>query len=181
MDKALLRKELLDKRLAIAPEDWRTRSDRLCQELVRWLKTQSFTKIALFRSYRQEPDLRPLETLWDITQLFYPKTIDTKGQMEFFAHPGSKGFTLGRWGLEEPEATESPLLPDSETIIVVPGVAYDPEGYRLGYGGGYYDRYFHRHPCSRIGICFHEFLLPRLPQDAHDQRVSYVLTDKGIC
>jgi 5-formyltetrahydrofolate cyclo-ligase len=180
MSKTALRKEMLEKRKALTDEDWQSKSAAMCQELLLWLKTQDFTKLGLFRSFRREPDLRPFETLWGQDGLYYPKTINAQGHMEFFPYPAA-GFETGRWGLEEPPARGAPLVPDSRTLILVPGVAYDRDGYRLGYGGGYYDRYFHRHPCSRMGLCFADFLLPQLPAEAHDQRVSYVMTELGLC
>lgn len=181
MDKNALRKALLERRLAMPSDAWQIKSHALCQELERWVRSKGFDKIALFRSYRREPDLRPFEALWNKDQLFFPKTIDAQGLMEFFPYPADHQFIKGRWGLEEPPALGPALIPDAKTVIVVPALAYDLGGYRLGYGGGYYDRYFHRHPCSRIGVCFHDFLLKDLPSEAHDQRVSHVLTDRGIC
>jgi 5-formyltetrahydrofolate cyclo-ligase len=179
MNKGDLRKNLMAQRLAMDPRDWRQKSERLCQELFVWLKGHpDFDKIALFRSFRQEPDLQYFEAVWDQRQLYYPKT-EADGRMDFFPHPGV--FVKGRYGIEEPDGTGKALVPDARTLILVPGLAYDPNGYRLGYGGGYYDRYFHRLPCSRIGLCFAEFLLPGLPSEAHDQRVSQVLTERGIC
>ncbi len=78
----------------------------------------------------------------------------------------------------------SPLVPRSRppassgALVVVPGLAFTPGGHRLGYGGGYYDRFLASLPPSAVtvGVCFHEQLVDDLPLDPHDRPVDLVVT-----
>lgn len=67
-------------------------------------------------------------------------------------------------------------------IIIVPALAYDLNGYRLGFGKGYYDKYFAKMIKSqniiKIGVCFHEYLYEKIPNESHDIKMDYVITDK---
>lgn len=70
-------------------------------------------------------------------------------------------------------------------VIIAPGLAYSLKGYRLGFGGGHYDRYLAKKnnlskPIIKIGVCFNEFLLEYLPQEKHDIKFDYIITDKII-
>jgi 5-formyltetrahydrofolate cyclo-ligase len=62
--------------------------------------------------------------------------------------------------------------------MLVPALAFDVKGYRLGYGGGYYDRYLPYFHGITFGIAFYEDVFPELPHEPHDMRVSYIVTDE---
>ena len=72
--------------------------------------------------------------------------------------------------------------PEKIDVVVSPGLAFDRRGHRLGYGGGYYDRYLarlHAH-ASRVGIGFAVQLLDEVPAEETDQPVDVVVTDRGV-
>ncbi len=85
----------------------------------------------------------------------------------------------GAFGVWEPiAATRRPMRPEGMDLVLVPGVAFDRAGHRLGHGYGYVDRLLARVPqtITRIGLCFSFQLLDRLPVDPHDQAVHRVLS-----
>lgn len=63
-----------------------------------------------------------------------------------------------------------------DALIVSPGMAFTKDGWRLGHGGGYYDRYIAKHPCRTVGICFSCQLLEAIPHEAHDMKVERVFS-----
>jgi 5-formyltetrahydrofolate cyclo-ligase len=65
------------------------------------------------------------------------------------------------------------------TLIVVPGIAFGPNGARLGYGKGYYDQYLTEAMC-KIGVCMEEFYVSHVPVDAHDVRMNKIITPSGV-
>lgn len=71
------------------------------------------------------------------------------------------------------------LPPEAFDLAIVPAVAFDREGYRLGRGGGYYDRYLEQTNCVKAGLCFESFLLPSVPHEAHDVRMDRIFTEEG--
>lgn len=86
----------------------------------------------------------------------------------------------GRWHLREPEHPE-PMDPPQLDLILVPGVAFDRQGGRLGHGGGHYDRLLVRvaRPL-RLGLAFQDQVVDHLPEEDHDQGVQAILTDQGL-
>ncbi|HSH36926.1 5-formyltetrahydrofolate cyclo-ligase, partial [Schnuerera sp.] len=72
----------------------------------------------------------------------------------------------------------SPKLID---IVLVPGLVFTPEGYRIGYGGGYYDRFFNKNPeVLKIGLCYEMQIAPQVPTDIYDIPVDYIITEERI-
>jgi 5-formyltetrahydrofolate cyclo-ligase len=92
--------------------------------------------------------------------------------------PG-EALIAAEFGLEEPAATAPLLCPD---LLFLPLVAFDRNGYRLGYGAGYYDRTLAQlrvaGPPITVGIAYAFQELPEIPAEAHDQKLDYVLTDR---
>ena len=86
-----------------------------------------------------------------------------------------------RLGILEPGQQAEELKADSQTLICVPAVLCDREGARIGYGGGFYDRFFERHRnMTTVGIVFDDFLVSKLPTEAWDRPVDYVCTDLSL-
>lgn len=82
----------------------------------------------------------------------------------------------GRYGIPEPGPDCPELAPETIDLILVPGVAFDPRGGRVGQGGGYYDRFLPLSRALRVGVCPEFALLDRVPVRAHDQRMDAVVT-----
>ncbi len=80
----------------------------------------------------------------------------------------------------EPPSEYEEILPEALDLILVPGLAFDKSGYRLGYGGGFYDRILGRGLGLKIGICLRENLWESLPVEPHDERVDYIITEEGV-
>jgi 5-formyltetrahydrofolate cyclo-ligase len=90
-----------------------------------------------------------------------------------------------RFGILEPAySRDSVLQPSSDTLVVVPALAVDHQGVRLGYGGGYYDRYFGAFDTQKrptlAAVVYKDFFVPRLPHEAHDLKVDFVVTEEGL-
>lgn len=103
------------------------------------------------------------------------------GEMRFYYINSLAEVSPKRYGIPEPEPDEKKLaLPDEKSLFVVPGVAFDCEGFRLGMGGGYYDRYLAGHQCLTAGICFECCVCDKLPNESFDKNVFYLITDERI-
>ncbi|MDO4300095.1 MAG: 5-formyltetrahydrofolate cyclo-ligase [Clostridia bacterium] len=85
-------------------------------------------------------------------------------------------------GILEPEyRAESILKSDKNTVIIVPGLAFDKEFYRIGYGGGYYDKYIDENEYMlTVGVCFEEQITDLVPRENTDRAVDIIVTDKMI-
>ncbi|MHC4599721.1 MAG: 5-formyltetrahydrofolate cyclo-ligase [Planctomycetota bacterium] len=84
-------------------------------------------------------------------------------------------------GIREPRPGAPRVNPRDLRIVIVPGVAFDPLGYRIGYGGGYYDRLLASAPRPlRVGLAFDLQRVPSLPRQPHDVPVDVLVTESGV-
>jgi 5-formyltetrahydrofolate cyclo-ligase len=104
--------------------------------------------------------------------------------MRFFAVDGLDGRVYGEYrGILQPvEDTSRELTDYSDCLCVVPALAFDTQGYRLGWGGGYYDRFFEAYPSIfKVGLAYSSSTTRTpIPRDGHDVPVDVVVTDKSI-
>lgn len=99
-------------------------------------------------------------------------------QMEVRQYVPDIPMTCAAFGIREP-SVDCPLLKKEEIdLILVPAVCYDRAGYRLGFGGGYYDRWLADFAGTRVGLCREAVLQDRVPIEAHDSRVDLLLTER---
>lgn len=110
----------------------------------------------------------------------FPVCLDQNGLMEFFEVRDDKDLKEGMYGIKEPTDNCQKFIPDENTLCIVPGLSFDKQGYRLGYGKGYYDRYLEKFKGISAGLCCSELLSESLPTDIYDKKVSYLITDMKI-
>ncbi|WHX99319.1 5-formyltetrahydrofolate cyclo-ligase [Neobacillus sp. DY30] len=85
------------------------------------------------------------------------------------------------YGLLEPKIEETTeVKPEDIDLLFVPGLAYTREGFRLGFGGGYYDRYLENYPGKTISLAFHIQVIPQFPVEKHDIPVSKIITNDEV-
>ncbi len=181
-NKTTLRRSLLQKRRSLSPTQWRAKSDRICKQLQSFpLYTEAKTILAYF-SFRQEPDLSLLfKSKQERQRWGFPRCVG-KSLVWHFWQPGEK-LVRGKFGILEP-LLDSPTISVSEVdLILVPAVAGDRQGYRLGYGGGFYDRLLTSPQWQNIptiGIVFEFAYLFTLPIDPWDTRLKYICTEEDV-
>jgi 5-formyltetrahydrofolate cyclo-ligase len=88
---------------------------------------------------------------------------------------------LSKFGIKEPSPSPADLIDDID-LLIVPGIAFDRKGYRIGYGRGFYDRYLQRKKCNfSVGLGFElQLLNENLPHEKFDQRVNAIATEEKI-
>jgi 5-formyltetrahydrofolate cyclo-ligase len=88
----------------------------------------------------------------------------------------------GKFGIMEPRATGKALMPEEADVLVVPGVAFDLNGHRIGYGKGYYDKTLHRLEGrgKLVGLCYDFQLVDEILAEAHDVKMDLIITEKRV-
>ncbi len=177
-----LRAQLRNERQGLASQDVLVWSQQLLEHLDAWLNRHQVEHILAFRSLAGEVWLNDwLQTSSQRWPIYLPVAY-AKGRMEFYRYRGESSLKRSSFGIDEPEDRKEPLRPGKQSVLLVPALAFDRQGYRLGYGGGYYDRYIERFPSSpRIGLCFERFLgSVAVPKDVHDQAVQRLCSERGL-
>ncbi len=178
MEKNGLRRSLIAKRRSQSLEEWQRSSQQICNHLKSLPLVQQSSTILAFFSFKQEPDLSLLFSLpktWG-----FPRCVE----QSLSWHSLSPEFPLrtGAYGILEPSAENPIVESDPVDLILVPCVACDLRGYRLGYGGGFYDRLLSA-PEWRgkptIGIVFQSAIVSELAIDPWDYPLQGVCTEQG--
>lgn len=97
-------------------------------------------------------------------------------ELRFYPVSGREDLHPGYMGILEPSGNAAPAEEDN-ALVLVPGVAFDRKGFRLGYGGGFYDRFFARCPgCRKWGLAYEFQIIEEVPHEAWDQRMDRIFT-----
>ncbi len=108
----------------------------------------------------------------------FPRVTARDAALAFHLVPNGEVLSPGRYGIHEPFEHWPRVIP---ALLLVPLLAYDDQGYRLGYGGGYYDRTLAAWPHARaVGIAYNGQRMESLPHELHDVRLHSVLTEQGL-
>ena len=83
----------------------------------------------------------------------------------------------GRFGILEPKDECEQIVPENNTLCVCPALSCDMRGYRLGFGGGYYDRYLAGFPGVKAALCYADSMIPRIREDDYDIKMDVIHTD----
>lgn len=179
--KKQLRQALLAQRRQIPNEIWQQKSQALCDRIANWQIFQQAQNILAFMSFRQEPDLNSLwqrfpDKTWGFSRCVEKDLIWHQVAIADF----ESNMRSGAFGILEPRQ-ELPLMDlDNIDLILIPAVACDRRGYRLGYGGGFYDRWLPNSTGFKAGIIFDDFYIDAIPKDIWDVPLDAVITEKQV-
>lgn len=176
--KSNLRAEIRARRAALTPETRAEESEAIVRRITGWLEgiwlpRNPSEPIALYLATEREAGLDALvEWLWEREVTVLAPRVDLEHQALTF-HPlyAWKDVTLGPWKLRQPPA----LAPVEPRLVLVPGIAFDLDGGRLGMGGGWYDRTLNAAHYV-VGVALRCQLVPSLPLEPHDRRLEALVT-----
>ena len=133
-----------------------------------------------FASFRSEVDTAPMirRSLAEGKRVILPK-VRGKDLALFEVNEFDKDVSAGAWGIPEPHE-KNPVTLDTVNLIIVPGLAFDELGNRLGYGAGFYDRILPFCQGVTIALAFEAQMVPQVPVSAHDVPVKKIVTEKRV-
>ncbi len=184
--KSRLRKEIRQRRKAIDPAARRRFDQAINQTLLELVEETGCSSLSAFWPFDGEPDVRPaLKTLSGRgLQVALPVIVDTAAGLDLQFSLWNPAIALKKnfFGIGEPGAGEAVLLQDLD-VVLLPLVAWDEGGNRLGMGAGYYDRALAAVADSslplRVGIAYEVQKVDRLPADPWDVRLHRMITENG--
>lgn len=169
----MLRDVFKNRRLAIKGKT--AKSTRIIERLISLDVFAQSNSILLYYSSPLEVSTKKLINRLLLTnkQIYLPSTRELKVNLIY----KNTEYIEKLMGIKEPKSPSS-KLPATLDVAIVPGLAFDTEGYRLGYGGGWYDKILEEiNVKTIIGLCFQEQLVQKLPAESHDKPVDVIITD----
>lgn len=157
-------------------------NDRITQFVYSLPEYKNANVVFTYFSMRREIDTRNLvyRSLNDGKTVAMP-VVTGPASMEFaIVRDPDTELTNGRFRLLQPSSRAQRITPGTGDIIIVPGLCYDRNGCRLGWGSGYYDGYLADVACFTAGLCRGVLLMDRVPTEAHDVPVRCVVTENEI-
>ena len=195
-DKESLRKEVISQRNSLSEEEIAQNSKAICKAIYEMDEYKEADIILAYMSFGSEASLKELITNAKKAgkKVYIPKITNkspNKREMKFYLHDGR--FTKGAFGIQEPKNTGDMKVYDAEleymldknrkTLVIMPAVAFDINRNRLGYGGGYYDRFVATvkdYPVTLIAVGFDCQIVDSVPSEEYDQRPVKIVTENRI-
>jgi len=177
--KTELRRQLLAQRRSFSIPAWQNQSQQICNHLAQSELIKNAKVILGFISFRQEPNLLALYQQFPQKIWGFPRCVNEN--LEWYAIQHFEASTqVGKFGILEPIITLPKIDLSRVDVILVPAIACDYQGYRLGYGGGFYDRFLSNQIGFTISVVFADFHLKSIPIQVWDVPTKAVCCENGI-
>ena len=183
LEKKIIRQTVLKQRHAFSVQEKTPAEQRMLKFLQGWEVFRMAKTIHIFISKTDEPDTTLIiESAWEsgkkvAVPCVLPETFELfHSQLKSF-----EDLFSGSLGVLEPSPeVRIAMTPESFDLIIIPGVAFDRHGGRLGYGKGYYDRFLEQTGAFRLAMAFDFQVIEKVPTEKHDVVMNGILTEAGI-
>jgi 5-formyltetrahydrofolate cyclo-ligase len=175
MDKKELRRSIRERKRAMTEEEIVSRSEKLAELFYASEAYKNAKTIYGYLPYNQEVRTVPMleRALLDGKRVAVPKCYGN--EMKFIFMEDLSKVEKGYANIPEPIA-DDPVADDTTALVLMPGLAFDPQGHRCGYGGGFYDKFLAAEPeHPTLALCYEFQMLSHLETEEHDIPVDYVL------
>ena len=180
MTKRALREQVITELKAMSRQEKSAQEQSLYQKLFASSLWNEVRRIAITFSMVHEVDTKPVidQALKEGKEVCLPVCHAKDRSMAFYLYKGKEKLIRSAFGVLEPEPEDSSFIPPERIdLILVPGVVFAPNGYRIGHGAGYYDRFLSRYPqIPTVSLVLHEQLFETIPYESHDVAVQTLIS-----
>lgn len=181
--KQQLRDEARIRRKDLPPELTRLKSASICRRLHDWVADRGFKTVHTFlpMTGRGEPDILPFISAAVASGVGFivPEVVPGSLEMNHHWYNPETELQKGHWGVDVP-AIPDIADPNLAEVVLVPMLLADRNGYRIGYGKGYYDFFLARLDALFVGVCYDEEVIDAIPHESHDIPLHYIITDNRL-
>ena len=184
IDKKQLRKAMQQRRNALNEQEQQERSKKIAKQLLQSEIYQKNRYLCIYQAFRNEVSCDTImQEAWKHgKEVYVPVTDEANRTMEFYLVTEQTQWLPGAYGIMEPVlgAAAKPLT--ESALILMPGLVFDRNKHRIGYGGGYYDKYLAEHGIHTTAALCYDFQIvsEELPYEEHDILPDYIITEDGI-
>ena len=177
-EKSFLRQDILMRRRQMTPEEWRGKSSTIVEKILQIKRILEFETYHVYFPINNEVDIRTLiEILWkQKKRVVMPRTLFEEKALAHYQVKSFEDLEPTFFHMQEPR-TDLSLYEGPVDLIIVPGVAYDKRGNRMGYGGGFYDRFLSQKKALTLAPAFDYQMTESLPVEKHDTPVKSIITE----
>ncbi len=181
-DKSALRKHFLEIRHRLSMKERQMICNQIFHQLLTWTGYQQARTVFLYCALPEEIGTEQLlaDALSKGKRVCVPLCTKERGIMEARTILETGQLKSGRFGVPEPPANAPLVRPSDIDLCIVPCLAADESGHRLGYGGGYYDRFLAQTTAQAAVLCMERCLLKALPAETHDLPCTIIVTERRI-
>ncbi|MCE5194494.1 MAG: 5-formyltetrahydrofolate cyclo-ligase [Nitrospiraceae bacterium] len=176
-----IRQHALKKRDAIPAEVRKAKSAMIAEQTKSLSEFKDARTLSIYASFRSEVEtIEMIKSLLGSKHVALPKVDNELKKLKLYEVKNIGELALGAIGILEPDVTEDRLIEAGDIdLFIVPGAAFDINGYRIGYGGGYYDKLLSKakKDCSFIALGFEEQIIANIPFEIHDIKMHKIVTD----
>ena len=182
MTKQELREILKKRRDSIDPVQKRAMDQSIVQAIASSKVFAQASAVLLYAPIGSEIDLMPLAEMAQQAgkTVAFPKCNTDTCTMEFYVLEKGAVLQEGAYRIPEPAENAPLFAADARTLCILPALTLDPRGRRLGYGKGYYDRFLRNFCGTKVGFCYSDFFVDKLPVGKYDTGLDMLITEKGI-
>lgn len=177
--KADIRKEVLQRRNQLTAKELESKSFAIYDQLKLLDIYKQASVIYVYMDFKNEVITKHMieDALCDGKKVAIPKIIDDI--MDFYYIDDIENLKSGYFGIREPEPIM--LAKEKNSLMIIPGVAFDKKGHRIGYGKGFYDRFLHQHEqFKKVALAFELQVLDTIPHETHDVLMDRIITEERI-
>ena len=179
-----MNKEELRKRYKIIRDNINNRDKKSSEIIKRLINTKEYQKskvIALYSNISSEVETKELIKIsLENKKVVLPK-INKDNTMDFYEIKYLKDLEVGAFNIKEPKIkNKKPIKKEEIDLMIIPGICFDKNRNRIGYGKGYYDKYLSNTNIKKIGLCYEEQITKEIKSDKTDIRLDYLITEIKI-
>lgn len=184
--KAEIRKRILEIRKGLTDGDVAAKSEAIVQKVIKTPEYQEADNILLYADYCREVMTRGIfdDAILRKKRIYFPKVDSLTNTMEFYQIVSIRQLERGYMGILEPREDMRLCYrfhSREDTLVIMPGVAFDISGYRIGYGKGFYDKYLvNKRQISTMALAYACQIVDEIPRDEHDIRMDKIVTEEII-
>ena len=175
--KSKLRQQCRTLRASLGEETRARASQSICERLENWTIFRQSQSILTYMPIKGEVDLTPLLDRHSEKQWALPRILPEENHRMVFHPYDATRLVRHPFGMAEPSADLPTVPPEAIQLALVPGLAFDRHGWRLGYGGGYFDRFLKDFPGVSVGIVFQALLLEDIPRGPFDVPMRWIVCE----
>ena len=184
MSKESLRKDTINKRNILAEEIKKQYDGLIFEALVNTDIYKEAEKIFIYISFGSEVDTKEIikHSLANNKEIYVPKTDKNNKEMVAVKIHSLNTLIVDKWGILEPKDVDKDKISNDFDLIIMPGVVFDKQGNRIGYGAGYYDKYICKQNLNTtmLALAYEMQIIENINSEAHDVKVDYILSEKEL-